>query len=195
MGTPMRRVRLAYDASELFRRYFITTLFDSTFVALGVVSATALVQEPKVGLTLATLAATCVAIGISTAVGVYEAERLEGEIRMAKMEEAMLSELRGTDVHRGLRTFRLLVSLVNFAVPLLVFFIVALPFLVNLAVGTPAPATAAAVSAVLAIALIFVAGGVLGRLAGRSVLREGVRMTAVALGTFLLLLALETWVL
>lgn len=191
---PLRRIRLTYDSSELFRRYFINTLFDSTFVALGIVSATAIVPRPNVNLTLATLAAACVAIGISTGVSVYEAERLEGEIRMAKMEEAMLSELRNTDVHRGIRTFRLVVSLVNLAVPLVVLLIVAIPFLWHLAFGAPTPGLAAGISITLAISLIFGAGALLGRLAGRSVLRQGLRMMLAALATFLFLIVLETWV-
>ncbi len=191
----MRRLRLAYDVNELFRRYFITNLFDSTFVSLGVLSATALVPSPNLALTLSTLAATCVAIGVSTGVGVYEAERLEGEIRIAKMEKAMLRDMRDTDVHRGIRTFRVFVSLVNLAVPLLVLGIVATPLLLASALGSPAPSTAAMISIVLAIAIIFVAGAFLGRLAERNALREGLRMTAAALATFLLLLVLETWVL
>ena len=191
----MRRLRLAYDVSELFRRYFITNLFDSTFVSLGVLSATALVPNPNLALTLSTLAATCVAIGVSTGVGVYEAERLEGEIRIAKMEKAMLRDMRDTDVHRGIRTFRVFVSLVNLAVPLLVLGIVATPLLLASALGSPSPSTAAMISIVLAIAIIFVAGAFLGRLAERNALREGLRMTAAALATFLLLLVLETWVL
>ena len=191
----MRRLRLAYDVSELFRRYFITNLFDSTFVSLGVLSATALVPNPNLALTLSTLVATCVAIGVSTGVGVYEAERLEGEIRIAKMEKAMLRDMRDTDVHRGIRTFRVFVSLVNLAVPLLVLGIVATPLLLASALGSPSPSTAAMISIVLAIAIIFVAGAFLGRLAERNALREGLRMTAAALATFLLLLVLETWVL
>jgi len=190
----MRRFKLAYDVSELFRRYFITTVFDSTFVALGVVSATALVPEPNLSLTLTTLAATCLAVGISTGVGVYEAERLEGEIKIARMEQAMLSELRDTDMHRGIRTFRLFVSLVNLAVPLLVLAIVATPFVISAVFGTLSVGTAAAISVALAITIVFVTGTLLGRLAGRSMLREGARMTAAALVTFLLLFALQTWV-
>src|SRR6266540_1272153 len=168
MSGPIHRFKLAYDVSELFRRYFITTLFDSTFVALGVVSATALVPDPNVSLTLTTLAATCVAVGISTGVGVYEAERLEGEIKIAKMEQAMLSGLRDTDMHRGIRTFRVFVSLVNLAVPLIVLTIVATPFALSAVFGTPSVSTAAAISVALAITIVFVTGTLLGKLAGRS---------------------------
>ena len=72
---PLRRFRLAYDLSELFRRYFINTLFDSTFVVLGIVSATVVTAGTPIGVTLGAMAAACIAIGISSGVSVYEAER------------------------------------------------------------------------------------------------------------------------
>jgi len=36
---------LAIEPEELFRRYFINTVFDSTFVVMGILAATALVPE------------------------------------------------------------------------------------------------------------------------------------------------------
>jgi len=117
---PLRRLRLAYDPSELFRRYFINTLFDSTFVFLGIVAASAILpDQPNMKVTLGLLGAAAIAVGVSSGVSVYEAERLEAEIRMAKLERAMLSELKDTDIHRTLRLFRTVLSLVNFGAPLL----------------------------------------------------------------------------
>lgn len=190
---PLRRFRLAHDVSELFRRYFINTLFDATFVVLGIVSATAIVEHASVHVTLGTLAAACLAIGISTGMSVYEAERVEAELRMAKLERAMLTDLEDTDVHRGLRTYRALVSLVNFAAPLLVFAVTAIPFMLNLAVGWPGVREAAEASIVLAVAIVFASGLALGRLLDQSPLRQGLRMTMVALATFLLLVLLQTY--
>ena len=190
-----RAFRQAYEPSELFRRYFINTLFDSTFVVLGLVSATALVGTFDAHVLLVTLVAACLSIGISTATSVYEAERLEAEIRIAKIERAMLTDLKDTDVSHSLRTFRMLVSLVNFGAPLLVLAVTTLPILLNTTLGVPAKAFAAELSVVLAIALVFITGFALGRVAKVSPLRQGLRMTIAALATFLLLVALETYVL
>ena len=188
----MRRFKLAYDVSDLFRRYFINTLFDSTFVALGIVAASAILAEPNVRVTLGLLGASAIAIGVSTGVSVYEAERLEAEIRMAKLERAMLSELKDTDIHRTLRLFRTLLSLVNFAAPLLVFALTAAPLMLNLYLGWPAPRAAAEASVFIAIAVVFAAGFILGKVAGRSPFRQALRMTVAAVLTFLLLLAVES---
>ena len=196
MGSgPLRRFRLAYDPSELFRRYFINTLFDSTFVVLGIVSATVVVSNTPIQVTLGALAAASIAIGISSGVSVYEAERLEAEIRMARLERAMLAELKDTDVHRSLRIYRTLVSLVNFAAPLAVFLITALPFLLHLWFGVPALPVASQLSIMFAIVLVFGAGFALGKVAGASPVRQGLRMAIAALATFLLLVVVQTIVL
>jgi len=192
-SAPMRRFRLAYDVSDLFRRYFINTLFDSTFVVLGIVAATLVTRGIEVRVTLAAMAAACIAIGISTGVSVYEAERLEAEIRMAKIERAMLSELRDTHLDRTLRLYRALVSLVNFSAPLLVFAVTATPLLLHLAFGVPSLAQASQASILVAVSLVFVAGYVLGQVAGRSPLRQGLRMTIAAISTFLLLILIQTY--
>ncbi len=190
-----RAFRQAYEPSELFRRYFINTLFDSTFVVLGIVAATALVANFDTHVLLVTLIAAVMSIGISTAASVYEAERLEAQIRMAKIERAMLTDLKDTDVARSLRVFRLLVSLVNFAAPLLVLAVTTLPLALNTVFGVPAKDRAAELSVLLAIALVFVTGFALGRVAKVSPLRQGLRMTIAALATFLLLAFLERYIL
>ena len=188
---PLARFRLAYDVSELFRRYFINTMFDATFVVLGIVSATAVVSEPNVGITLGTLGAACLAIGISSGMSIYEAERLEAEIRLAKLERAMLSALRETDVHRSLRLYRTLVSLVNFGAPLFVFSVTSLPLAVSFFAGWPAPRQAAQASIVVALSLVFASGYALGKVVGRSAIRQALRMTIAALLTFLLLVSIQ----
>lgn len=189
---PLRRFRLAYDISELFRRYFINTLFDSTFVVLGIVSATVVVADTPIEVTLGALAAACIAIGISTGVSVYEAERLEAEIRMARIERAMLAELKGTDVHRSLRIYRVFVSLVNFAAPLAVLLVTSLPYLVHLAFGVPSLTLASQISILLAVLIVFGSGFALGKIAGAHPVRQGLRMTIAALATFILLVLLQT---
>jgi len=105
------------DPTQLFRRYFINTLFDSTFVVLGILAATALSAEADVDLALGALFAASLAMGISTGVSVYEAEHTEGELRMRRLERAMLSPLKDTDVGREIRFARYAVSLVNFLAP------------------------------------------------------------------------------
>jgi len=105
----------------------------------------------------------------------------------------MLVELKDTHIDRTLRLYRALVSFVNFCAPLLVFAITSTPFLLHLAFGTPSLADASRLSILLAGVLVFVAGYALGHVAGRSPLRQGLRMTIAAIATFLLLILIQTY--
>ena len=102
-GRPQDRVRRwAVEPSELFRRYFVNTLFDSTFVGLGILSAQAFLPEPDADLALSSLFAACLAIGISTGLSVCEAEHAEVAIRLRRLERHMLASMEGTEVARRL---------------------------------------------------------------------------------------------
>lgn len=194
MATARKRVRIPIDFSQLVRRYFINTLFDSTFVVLGIVSAAVVAPETDIPFTLGTLAAACLAIGISTGLSVYEAERVETEIKMEKLERAMLTDLQDTDIHRSLMTHRALVSIVNFAAPLVVFGITSIPFVLHVAVGWPDLAQASQMSIALAVGVVFVSGYALGHILQGNPVRQGLRMTIAALATFIVLVLIQTYV-
>lgn len=179
------------EPTELFRRYFVNTLFDSTFVVLGIIAATTAEPNPSAEFALGTLFAACLAIGISTGVSVYEAEQTESEIRLRRLERAMLSRLDNTGISRDLRTSRTAVAFVNFLAPLVVAGVMSLPLLLFVYGVLPTFQVAAAASSVLGVAIIFSAGYYLGRLTGRNPWIKASRMSVVALLTFGALLAIE----
>lgn len=179
------------DPSELFRRYFVNTVFDSTFVVLGILAAAAFVPEANVEVALGAIFAACLAIGVSTGVSVYEAEHTEAEIRLRRIERAMLSTLADTDVARRLRRSGLAKVLVNFLAPLVVALVMGVPILLYEAGILRDFLAAATVSTVLGMGIIFGTGFYLGVLSGRSPLIRGLRMTGVAVLTFALLVVLE----
>jgi len=180
------------DPSELFRRYFVNTVFDSTFVVLGILAAAAFVPEANVEVALGgTIFAACLAIGISTGVSVYEAEHTEAEIRLKRIERGMLTSLANTDEARRIRRSGYAKALVNFLAPLVVALVTGLPILLfEVGVLTEFIAAAAA-SAVLGMGIIFGTGFYLGVLSGRKPLIRALRMTGVAILTFALLVVLE----
>lgn len=182
------------QASELFRRYFVNTLFDSTFVVLGILAATTAEADASLDFALGTVFAACLAIGISTGVSVYEAEHVENEIRIRKLERALLSSLDDTRISRELRASRMAVALVNFAAPLLVASITSIPLLLfHFGLLTPF-VVAAAASSLAGVGIIFVAGYYLGKLTHRKPWLKAARMSIVALLTFGALIALENLV-
>ncbi len=186
-GVAARKV----NASELFRRYFVNTLFDSTFVCLGILSAQAFLPQPDADLALASLFGVCLAIGTSTGLSGYEAEHAEVAIRLRLLEQHMLSSMEGTEVERRLHASRYATTLVNFAAPLAVFAIMGTPLLLYRG-GVVADFTLVAVaSGALGVALIFFVGYYLGRLSGRRPWIKALRMSLVAGMTFLALVVIE----
>src|SRR4030066_206146 len=75
------------------RRFFVNTLFDSTFMLLGVIIGSAFSDNPDIEVVVGTMITTSLALGISTGVSVYEAENLERGIRISQIEKAMIRNL------------------------------------------------------------------------------------------------------
>ena len=168
------------EPQELLRRYFINTLFDSTFVVLGVLAASAFIADANPDIALGTVFAACLAIGISSAVSVYEAEHVEAEIKMHEVERAMLSSVEGTEIERKARVSAYAVAMANFFAPVLVALIMGTPLLLYEAALISDFGAAAMLSSILGIGIIFGAGYYLGTLGrGRPWLRA-VRMSVIA---------------
>ena len=184
------RELLLIEPKELFRRYFINTVFDSTFVVMGILAATALVPEANPEVAIEALFAACLAIAVSTGVSVHEAESIEDEIRINQLERALLSPLRDTEVGKRMRASRFALAAVNFSAPLVVGALTGTPLLLHQAGVIPDFAAAALASSVISLGIIFSAGYYLGTLTRRPWLRA-VRMSAFALLTFLILILLD----
>src|SRR3990172_753217 len=181
---------LAIKPEELFRRYFVNTVFDSTFVVMGILAATALVPEANPEVAIGALFAACLAIGVSTGVSVYEAESIEGDIHIRRIERAMLSSLEHTEFRRQARATRSATAAVNFLAPLVVAAITGMPLLLHQAGLIPSFSVAALASGGLALGIIFAAGYYIASLTRRPWLRA-VRMSVIALLTFVVLIIIE----
>lgn len=178
------RQALAAKPHELFRRYFINTLFDSTFVVLGILAAAAFVPDPNPEIAVGAIFAACLAIGISTAVSVYEAEHIEAEIEMRRLERAMLSSMQDTEIERRTRASAYAVAGVNFMAPVFVAIIMGTPLLLYEAEIIGDFRLAAMLSSVLGISIIFAAGYYLGALGRTRPWLRAVRMSVIALLAF-----------
>jgi predicted membrane protein (TIGR00267 family) len=164
------------------RRFFVTTVFDSTFVILGIIIGSALSHEPNRNIIITTILTSAVAMGISTFISIYEAERLEQSIRLRVMERAMLTSLEGTDIHKMSRLSVALIALVNFCAPLIAGIVALAPFLLLPASDL---VTAAWVAVGLALATLFVMGAIIGKWGEKNPLVQGARMTVVGIFAFI----------
>lgn len=169
--------------AQAFRRYFINTVFDATFVAMGIVVTAAVTPAFDVRTVVNTMFAATMALGISTGTSVYEAEKVEAEIRLRELERAMLTELSGTEAKRALDVSRYLVVAVNVMAPLVVFALTVSPFLAMewLALDRSLAGT---VAVVVSLVVLFGVGAYLARLAGRPQWLKGLRMALIGVLTF-----------
>jgi len=176
-----RRLR-EYDeitnVGPIIRRYFVIGAFDGALTVLGIIigaSAFGTLEEHK-ALVLSASFGAAIALAVSSAVGAYEAERVEKKLDIRTIERAMLARL--SEEHREAFQFAAILSaLVHGVAPLIAALLPIIPF-VFLDART---ATVAAVAITLVI--LFLLGVYLGNLVRERVLVTGLRFAAAGIGT------------
>ena len=160
------------------RRYFVIGAFDGAMTILGiVVGAYSAAPGGEVrGLIIATAVSAAVALAVSSAVGAYEAERVEKKLDMRSIERAMLTRL--SEEHREAFRFAAYVSaIVHGIAP----FVAALPPLIPFFL---LPMEAATFTAILVtLAFLFALGAYLGSLVRERLLLTGLRFAVAGLAT------------
>src|SRR5882762_3785368 len=180
-----RRLR-EYDeitnVGPIIRRYFVIGAFDGALTVLGIIigaSAFGTLEEHK-ALVLSASFGAAIALAVSSAVGAYEAERVEKKLDIRTIERAMLARL--SEEHREAFQFAAILSaIVHGVAPLIAGLLPIIPF-IFLDART---ATVAAVAITLVI--LFVLGVYLGNLVRERVLVTGLRFAAAGVGTAVLL--------
>ena len=159
------------------RRFFINTLFDSTFMLLGIIVGSAFAADAGLNIIIVTMLTTSLALGISTGVSVYEAESLEQERKISDLEKALFTDLQDTTILKKAKATILLATLINFATPLLSCAIAISPF-IFVAIGLLQIEIASWVSVVFALSTLFGAGVYMGRVGKTNPYKKGLRMVA-----------------
>ncbi len=178
-----RKVLSREDVAPLLRRSFVNTLFDSTFMLLGIIVGVAHASGAGLRAIALTMATSSLALGISTGVSVYESELLERERAISELERALFRDLEGTWIERSAKLIALLLALVNFSTPLLSFGVTIIPFAIA-AIGALGLREAAWASIALALATLFAAGAYIGRMGGKNPWIRGLRMAGFGLLAF-----------
>jgi len=193
-----KRIKARVDAAlsmpgtgPTIRRYFVNTIFDSTFVMLGIIVGGALSEHPDLRVVIATILTSAVALGISTGVSVFEAESMEQNRRIDEIEKALLRSLEDTHIGRSSRASIILIAFVNFLAPLTAGAIILTPFLL---ISPGDIATAAWIAVSLAISMLFITGLVMGRLGKRNPLIQGTRMALVGVAAFIICFYIQSLV-
>jgi predicted membrane protein (TIGR00267 family) len=180
-----RRLR-EYDeitnVRPIIRRYFVIGAFDGALTVLGIIiGASAFGDlEAHKALVLSASFGAAVALAVSSAVGAYEAERVEKKLDIRTIERAMLARL-SEEHQEAFRFAAILSAIVHGIAPL----IAALPPLIPFLLLDARTATVAAV--VITLVMLFALGVYLGNLVRERVLVTGLRFAAAGIGTALIL--------
>ena len=180
LSTVFERVR---EIGPILRRLSMNTLFDSTFMQLGIIIGSAFAANPDLRLVMGTLVASSVSLGISSGVSVYESETLERERRVVELEKALFRKLDNTIITENYRTYAMILFVVNFFTPIVCCSIIIVP-LILAAFQLLDTATASWVSVTVALSILFVAGAYFGRLGKQKPFIKGLRMVIFGAAAF-----------
>jgi len=174
------------SVGPIIRRFFINTLFDSTFMLLGIVVGSAFaVAAVGLNIIILTMLTTSLALGISTGVSVYEAESLEQERKISDLEKALFTDLKDTSIHKTAKSIILLATAINFATPLFSCAVTITPFIL-VSIGLLPLYIAAWLSVGLALSTLFGAGVYMGRIGKTNPYKKGLRMVAFGVLAFVI---------
>jgi predicted membrane protein (TIGR00267 family) len=185
----MKKLRSSFTMTRsgaIARRYFVIGAFDGALTILGVILG-AYVSE---GITNPGLAkhlilgagmAGGIALAVSSAVGAYEAERVEHMLSHQQLEKAMLKPVEGTR-KEAMRLSISVSAMAHGVAPLLSAFVPLIPFFfMDL---DEAVVTAIAVT----LSFLFVLGAYLGSLIKELIVYTGLRFVIAGLGTAIVLI-------
>jgi predicted membrane protein (TIGR00267 family) len=179
------------SVGPIIRRFFINTLFDSTFMLLGIIVGSAFAADAGLNIIVLTMLTTSLALGISTGVSVYEAESIEQERKISDLEKALFTDLKDTSIEKTAKSTIILATLINFATPLFSCAITITPF-IFVAMGLLHIDAAAWISVTLALSTLFVAGVYMGRIGKTNPYIKGLRMVAFGILAFVIGVLLDT---
>ena len=172
------------SVGPIIRRFFINTLFDSTFMLLGIIVGSAFAGAAAgLNVIIITMLTTSLALGISTGVSVYEAESLEQERKIADLEKALFIDLKDTSIQKTAKYITLIVALINFATPLFSCAVTITPFILA-TTGILHADIAGWISVALALSTLFGAGVYMGRIGKTNPYKKGLRMVAFGVLAF-----------
>ncbi len=175
---------------DIARRYFVVNGFDGALTMLGLIIGFLISDSSDIAVIKNVCLGAAIALGMSGISSAYVSESAERLRALGKLEAAMIRDLQESAHGDAARGVPLLIAVVNGAAPLAISILILMPVFfagAGLSVGIE-PLYA---SIIVASLLIFLLGVYLGRIAGRSWLRSGIRTVLVALVTVALIYLLS----
>ena len=173
-------------SGAIARRYFVIGAFDGALTILGVILGAYVAEasmDPAIAeqLIVGAGVAGAVALAVSSAVGAYEAERVEHVLSHKHLEKAMLCAVEGTRKEAiGVSIF--VSALAHGVAPLVAAFVPLIPFFFM-----PLD-EAVVVGTIITLAFLFALGAYLGSLIKEMIVYTGLRFVIAGLATSVVLI-------
>ncbi|MCW8828465.1 MAG: hypothetical protein OQK94_05360 [Gammaproteobacteria bacterium] len=185
----LRQLRFVFSLSRshgIARRYFVVNGFDGALTLLGLnIGFYVSGETPLVVVISACLGAT-VALGISGISSAYISESAERERELQELEGAMVRDLSDTAHGQASRSIPVFIALVNGLAPFSIGIVIILPLWLARA-GVALPLHPLEMAILVALAILFMLGIVIGNIRGSNWLWSGLRTLVIALLTILLI--------
>jgi len=152
-------------------------------------------QNASVGIIIAAGIGGGIANGLSNILGAFTAEKSEAERRLAEIQKAMVvhPELRKTELYREMLKSTILSGISDGISTMVGSVIPVIPFVISLLFGLD-KRQALIWSLVLTIALLFVIGGMIGRVSKGNLIASGIKMALAGMATAMICTLIERWI-
>lgn len=191
--SPLRQIAFLLRISQshgIARRYFIVNGFDGALTMMGLILGFAVSEPASLKVVTGACLGAGIALGVSGISSAYISEMAERRRALSALEEAMAKDLGDSAHGQAARWVPVLIALVNGAAPLSISLLIMAPLWLARA-GVPLPLSPLVCALLVALAITFLLGMFLGRIAGNSLLRSGLQTLAVAIVTAALILWIE----
>jgi len=175
-------------ASGIARRYFVMNGFDGAMTVFGIVLGSWIAGGTPRFIIVASLGA-CLAMGLSGFFGAYMAEKAERERRLKEMEKATNNNVDPIQ-YEAARFVEIYVALIDGLSPALTGIISIIPFIL-VSVGWMCIGNAYIASLVLSLAMLFLLGIYLGKIAKENGWLYGIAMLMVGAFTALIIFFIQ----
>jgi predicted membrane protein (TIGR00267 family) len=185
----VKRLKFHFELTKsgaIARRYFVIGAFDGALTILGVILGAYVAEasaDPELAerLIVGAGVAGAVALAVSSAVGAYEAERVEHVLSHKSLEKAMLCPVEGTR-KEAISVSISVSALAHGVAPLVAAFVPLIPFFMM-------PLDEAVVTGTaITLAFLFVLGAYLGSLIKEMIVYTGLRFVIAGLATSIALI-------
>jgi len=180
--TTTRSLLSISHAHGIVRRYFVVNGFDGALTMLGLIIGFMIGGTAELSVIINACLGAAIALGVSGVSSAYVSETAERRRALVQLEEAMLTDLEDSSHGVAARWVPMLIALTNGAAPLLLSLLIIAPLWLGNA-GIPLPVAPLQAAVLTALLIVFLLGVYLGRIAGVSWLKSGMRTLAVAFVT------------